>query len=74
VPWWRSAWFDVVQFLILVGLIAWLAWRGAGAMGYRWQWYRVPRFFYRYVDGVIVWARWSMGSWSPSKSPPGGWC
>jgi len=55
VPWWRSAWFDVVQFLILVGLIAWLAWRGAGAMGYRWQWYRVPRFFYRYVDGVIVW-------------------
>jgi len=55
VPWWRSAWFDVVQFVLLLGLIAWFAWRGADAMGYRWQWYRVPGFFYRKVDGAIIW-------------------
>lgn len=54
VPWWRAAWFDVVQFLLLVGAIAWFAWRGAGAMGYRWQWYRVPQFFYRTVDGEFI--------------------
>lgn len=54
VPWWRSAWFDVVPFALLLGLIAWFAWRGAAAMGYRWQWYRVPQFFYRKVDGEII--------------------
>ena len=55
VPWWRSAWFDLVQFGLLLGLVAWTAWRGADAMGYRWQWYRIPRFFYRVVDGELVW-------------------
>ena len=54
-PWWRAAWFDVVQFVLLLGGIAWFAWRGADAMGYRWQWYRVPRFFYRQVNGEIIW-------------------
>jgi polar amino acid transport system permease protein len=54
VPWWRAAWFDVVQFALLFGFLAWFAWRGATGMGYRWQWYRVPRFFYRKVDGQFV--------------------
>ena len=54
VPWWRAAWFDVVQFALLSGFVAWFAWRGATSMGYRWQWYRVPQFFYRKVDGQLV--------------------
>lgn len=54
VPWWRSTWVDVVPFVLLLGLMAWFAWRGAAVMGYRWQWYRVPQFFYRKVDGEII--------------------
>ncbi len=55
IPWWRSTWFDLLQFAALLGFIAWFTWRGASAMGYRWQWYRVPRFFYKFVDGEIIW-------------------
>ena len=51
--WWRSG-FDLLQFAALLGFPAWLTWRGASAMGYRWQWYRVPAFFYKRVDGEIV--------------------
>ena len=54
-PWWRSHWFDVLQFLALAALAAWVVYRGAAAMEYRWQWYRVPRFFYREIDGELIW-------------------
>lgn len=54
-PWWRSTWFDIVQFLILSGALVWFTYRGATAMDYRWQWYRVPRMFYRVIDGEIIW-------------------
>lgn len=50
-PWWRAPWFDIVQFIALLGLLGWLTWRGAAAMDYRWQWYRVPAFFFREIDG-----------------------
>ena len=53
VPWWRAPWFDVVQFVALLGLLGWLTWRGAVAMEYRWQWYRVPAFFFREIDGEL---------------------
>lgn len=55
VPWLQSAWFDVVQFLALSGLLVWITYRGVTAMDYRWQWYRVPRFFYRVIDGELIW-------------------
>ena len=54
-PWWRSTWFDVVQFLALSAALVWIGYRGATAMDYRWQWYRVPRMFYRVIDGEIIW-------------------
>ncbi len=63
VPWWRSAWFDVLQFAAILGFLGWLTWRGASAMGYRWQWYRVPRFFYKLVDGEIIWGPLVNGLW-----------
>ena len=55
VRWWKSPWFDSLQFLLLSGLLIGLTWRGAASMEYRWQWYRVPKFFYRVVDGEIIW-------------------
>ncbi len=54
-PWWRAPSVEILQFLVLAGLLFWLAWRGAAAMDYRWQWYRVPQFFYREIDGEIIW-------------------
>src|SRR5258707_10502573 len=45
----------VLQFVLLVGGAAWLVVRGAQSMGYNWQWYRVPPFFYRVIDGEIIW-------------------
>ena len=53
---WRdSTWFDVLQFSALSALLIWITWRGAASMEYRWQWYRVPAFFYREIDGEIIW-------------------
>lgn len=36
-------------------LLGWLIWRGAMAMEYNWQWYRVSPFFYKVVDGEFIW-------------------
>ena len=55
VRWWKSPWFDSLQFLLLSGFLIGLTWRGAASMEYRWQWYRVPKFFYRVIDGEIIW-------------------
>ncbi len=53
--WWRSRTFDTVQFIILAGGLIWLTVRGADAMGYNWQWYRMPQFFWRVIDGELIW-------------------
>lgn len=53
--WWRSTAFDVFQFLVLVAGAVWLVHRGITGLDYRWQWYRVPRFFYREIDGELIW-------------------
>ncbi len=52
---WHLAWGDIAQFLALAALLMWLTWRGVAALDYRWQWYRVPAFFYREIDGEIIW-------------------
>ena len=54
-PWWRSTWFDIVQFALIGAFLVWLTWRGMDAMDYRWQWYRLPRAFYRVIDGELIW-------------------
>ena len=51
----RSPIVDVLQFALLGGAVVWLSLRGAEAMGYHWQWYRVPRYLYRVVDDGILW-------------------
>ena len=40
--------------LLTFAIIAWLIWRGALAMEYNWQWYRVSPFFYRIVDDEFI--------------------
>lgn len=41
--------------LLTFAVIGWLIWRGALAMEYNWQWYRVEPFFYRVIDGEFIW-------------------
>jgi len=51
----RSDFLQIAQFLALAALMVWLTLRGARAMGYNWQWYRVPQYFYRVIDGDLIW-------------------
>ena len=47
--WWNSNWFEVAQLVAFsVGLI-WLTVNGANQMGYNWQWYRIPQYFYKII-------------------------
>ena len=50
----KSPLIDVAQLLILFGGTAWLIFKGAEAMQYNWQWYRVDQFIYRIVDGEFI--------------------
>ncbi len=54
-PWWRQGWFDSVAFVLLCIGLAWFVYRGAAGMGYNWQWYRVPQYIYRVIDGELIW-------------------
>jgi polar amino acid transport system permease protein len=51
----RSQITETLQFLALVAVMIWLTLRGAESMGYNWQWYRLPKYFYRVVDGELIW-------------------
>jgi polar amino acid transport system permease protein len=46
---------QVAQAVLVIGFVVWLAWRGAEALDYRWQWFRVRPFFWRVIDGEIIW-------------------
>jgi polar amino acid transport system permease protein len=48
---WRRHVPDVLILLLVVGGLGWLTVNGAQAMNYQWQWYRIPAFFWRVVDG-----------------------
>jgi polar amino acid transport system permease protein len=45
----------LAQTALILGLIAWLIWRGAEAIQYRWQWERVPQYLVRVTDGGWTW-------------------
>ena len=55
VRWWNSKAFDLLQFTLFALLLGWLTLRGAQAMAYNWQWYRVPRYLVTVVDGAVIW-------------------
>ena len=43
------------------GLLLWLVISGAAGMGYNWQWYRVPRYIFRIIDGELIWGPLARG-------------
>lgn len=48
-------WWQVGQAVLVFAVLVWLFWRGAAAMDYNWQWYRIQPFFYRVIDGELIW-------------------
>lgn len=53
--------FSVALYAIVMYGIIWLAYSGAQAMGYNWQWYRVPQYFYRFTDDGFEWGEIAIG-------------
>jgi polar amino acid transport system permease protein len=51
----RASLIDVAQFVALAAGLIWLVVHGAQAMGYAWQWERVPRYLARVIDGELIW-------------------
>lgn len=49
-PFLRSPLFDVLQFLCLLSVLFWLAFKSMNNSGYHWQWYKIPNFIYTYGD------------------------
>ncbi|WP_170765085.1 amino acid ABC transporter permease [Ruegeria lacuscaerulensis] len=50
----RTIW-QVGQAVLVFAVLGFLIWRGAQSMDYSWQWYRVEPFFFREIDGEIIW-------------------
>jgi len=51
----------IVIYLIVVGFIVATAYNGSQAMGYNWQWYRVPQYFYTMTDDGFAWGEIALG-------------
>ena len=51
---WRSLWVDRVLLVAMLGGLLALTVAGARRMHYDWQWYRVPDFLWRNVDGEWI--------------------
>ena len=50
-----SVFWQITKAGLVLAFLGWLIWRGIDAMDYRWQWFRVQPFFYRVIDGEIIW-------------------
>ncbi len=52
---------SVLIYLVVIGAIIMSAYNGAQAMGYNWQWYRVPKYFYTLTDDGFQWGEIAIG-------------
>lgn len=50
----RQSLIDSLKFLGVAGVLVWLIARGSLEMGYNWQWYQVPRYFFVFQDGRLI--------------------
>ncbi len=52
---WRKTAGDLAQFAALGVGVLFIVVQGAQSIGYNWQWYRVPQYIYRVIDGELIW-------------------
>ena len=57
----RSPVTAVGLYLLIVGGIVWAAYTGAQSMGYNWQWYRIPKYFYTLTEDGFQWGEIMVG-------------
>ncbi len=57
----RSPLVATAQYLLFMGAMIYLVVQGANQMGYQWQWYNVPDFFYREFRGELFPGRLTKG-------------
>ena len=58
---WQSPVSGVLQYAIVIVGLVWLTIEGASEMGYNWQWYQIPRYFYRVIDEELIWGPLATG-------------
>lgn len=52
---------SAIQFLLVVGLLAALLYRGGAALDYTWQWNRLPQFLVQFDNGQVIWGTLATG-------------
>jgi polar amino acid transport system permease protein len=52
---------SVALYLAVIVGIFWMAYSGAQAMGYNWQWYRMPQYFYTLTEDGFQWGEIMIG-------------
>ncbi|MGB0901725.1 amino acid ABC transporter permease [Halocynthiibacter sp.] len=57
----RSPPIAIGLYLIIIGALVWAAFAGSQAMGYNWQWYRIPQYLYRFTDDGFEWGEIAVG-------------
>jgi polar amino acid transport system permease protein len=60
----RSPFFDISQFMLLIGAIFWFFYNSTEELGYNWQWYQIPQYIFTHdetgysagplLDGLMV--------------------
>lgn len=51
----------VALYAAVIWMIIWGAYSGAQSMGYNWQWYRIPQYFYTLTDDGFQWGEIMIG-------------
>jgi len=59
----RTSALAVIKFVLLLGAIVWLLDSGTERLGYNWQWYRIPRYFFAFEEGRFVAGPLLRGLW-----------
>jgi polar amino acid transport system permease protein len=58
-----STLIDIGKFGLLVVGVVWLLLRGSSRIGYNWQWFQIPGYFFTFEDGVFVTGPLLHGLW-----------
>jgi polar amino acid transport system permease protein len=56
-----SVTFSVALYAVIIGGILYISYTGAQAMGYNWQWYRIPQYFYTVTEDGFQWGEIAFG-------------
>lgn len=47
----RSIIIDILKYILVIFILCWLTLRGNEKLGYNWQWFQIPHYFYGFEEG-----------------------